>query len=142
MIERTEHKPETKNTWGDGLFFVFDTVEEAGSFALELRDLVMGRNWAEKGLDEETSIRIALHAGPVLRCEDPILKATNYTGYHVNMAARLEPITPPGQVYATEQFAALASFRGAVGFACDYAGQMPFPKGFGAYPIFHVRRGI
>ncbi len=141
LIARAPFKPETRNTWGDGLYFVFDTVEHAGLFALDLSDLVTGTDWAAKGLNGETSIRIALHAGPVLCCRDPILEVDNYTGYHVNMAARLEPITPPGSVYATLQFAALASFHGVAGFVCDYAGQIPFPKGFGAYPIYHVCRG-
>ncbi len=140
LIEKTEYKPETRNTWGDGLYFVFDKVEHAGLFALDLCDLVLGTNWMEKGLNDNTSIRIALHAGPVFCCVDPILGVKNYTGYHVNTAARLEPITPPGNVYATQQFAALASFHGITGFACDYVGQIPFPKGFGAYPIYHVRR--
>ncbi len=56
------------------------------------------------------------------------------------MAARLESITPPGSVYATQQFAALASFQGNASFACDYVGQIPFPEGFGSYPIYLVRR--
>jgi len=36
-----------------------------------------------------------------------------YTGSHTNRAARIEPITPPGQVYASSAFAAVAAATGA-----------------------------
>ena len=52
----------------------------------------------------------------------------------------MEPITPPGEVYASQAFAALAAAEGAPGFACDYAGQTPLPKGYGMLPTYHLRR--
>ena len=48
-------------------------------------------------------------------------------------------ITPAGQVYASEAFAALAAAQGAVDFSCDYVGQTPMAKGYGTLPIYHVR---
>jgi tryptophan halogenase len=45
---------------------------------------------------------IGLHAGPVYRYTDPVTRRPNYTGGHASRAARIEPITPPGQVYASE----------------------------------------
>ena len=39
-----------KNTWGDGLYFVFSNVDVAGDFALQLADLVAKQNWELKGL--------------------------------------------------------------------------------------------
>jgi class 3 adenylate cyclase len=54
--------------------------------------------------------------------------------------ARIEPITPPGQVYASEAFAALAAARKADGFTCDYVGQTRLAKGYGTLPTYHVRR--
>ena len=58
----------------------------------------------------------------------------------MNRAARLEPITPPGQVYASQVFAALASAEGVRDFTCDYVGQTPLAKGYGTFPTYHVRR--
>jgi class 3 adenylate cyclase len=128
-----------KNTWGDGVYFIFSDVEAAGNFALELADLVAHTNWREHGLHSGLNVRIALHAGPVYEFDDPITGNRTYSGTHVSRAARIEPITPPGQVYASESFAALADAHGVKIFTCDYVGQTPLAKGYGTLPTYHVR---
>jgi class 3 adenylate cyclase len=129
-----------KNTWGDGLYFVFSDVGLAGKFALDLAELVTSTRWAEEGLPTELNLRIALHAGPVYEFRDPITGDRTYGGSHVSRAARIEPITPPGQVYASEAFAALSAVRCADSFVCEYVGQTPLAKGYGTFPAYHVRR--
>jgi class 3 adenylate cyclase len=129
-----------KNTWGDGLYFVFSDVDVAGQFALKLAHLVGWTKWEEKGLREGLNLRIALHAGPVYEFDDPITGRRSHSGTHVSRAARLEPITPPGEVYASEAFAALAAARRVTAFGCDYIGQTPMAKGYGTLPTYHVRR--
>lgn len=136
----SKHAPEMKNTWGDGLYFVFKDVADAGLFALELADLMTASNWAEKGLPEGLNLRIALHAGPVYSCLDPITERPNFSGTHVSRAARIEPVTPPGQVYASQEFAALAAAELINQFKCEYVGQTPLAKGYGTFPTYHVRR--
>jgi class 3 adenylate cyclase len=128
-----------KNTWGDGLYFVFSDVDLAGKFALELADLVATTKWEEKGLRAGLNLRIGLHAGPVYEFDDPITGSRSYSGTHVSRAARIEPITPAGQVYASEAFAALAAAQRADNFTCDYVGQTPMAKGYGTLPTYHVR---
>jgi len=54
----------------------------------------------------------------------------------VSRAARIEPITPVGQVYASQQFAALASTQRVKDFNCDYVGRVPLPKKAGIVPIY------
>jgi len=61
-------------------------------------------------------------------------------GTHVSRDARLEPITLPGQVYASQAFAALATAQRIEGFTCDYIGQTPLAKKYGTFPTYHVRR--
>jgi class 3 adenylate cyclase len=129
-----------KNTWGDGLYFVFSDVDLAGKFALQLADLVATTKWEEKGLRGGLSLRIGLHAGPVYEFDDPITGSRSYSGTHVSRAARIEPITPAGQVYASEAFAALAAAQHTDGFTCDYVGQTPMAKDYGTLPTYHVRR--
>jgi class 3 adenylate cyclase len=129
----------TKNTWGDGLYFVFSDVQAAGRFALALADLVSNTDWKRRGLPAEISLRIGLHAGPVYEFDDPITGHRSYTGTHVSRAARIEPITPRGQVYASQAFAALAAAHGTNDFVCDYVGQTPMAKGYGTLPTYHVR---
>jgi class 3 adenylate cyclase len=129
-----------KNTWGDGLYFVFSDIDLAGNFALQLADLVAKQNWEEKGLPRGLNLRIALHAGPVYEFDDPITGNRSYSGTHVSRAARIEPIAPPSQVYASEAFAALAAAQRTRDFTCDYVGQTPMAKGYGTLPMYHVRR--
>ena len=93
------------------------------------------------GLPPELNLRISLHAGPFYPLQDPFLAGLNYTGAHVNKAARIEPITPPGQVYASQAFAALAAGLGVRSFTCEYVGQVPLPKKSGIEPLYVVRRG-
>jgi class 3 adenylate cyclase/tetratricopeptide (TPR) repeat protein len=139
MANESPYKPLIRNTWGDALFFVFESVEQAGCFALDLRDLMKRTNWARLGLGTELGIRIAVHAGPVFAFHDPVARHDGCIGAHVNRAARLEPVTPPGHVYASQEFAALAALREQP-FVCDYAGSIPLAKDFGTFPTYHVRR--
>jgi class 3 adenylate cyclase len=140
LLKRSPNASVVRNTWGDGLYFVFETVRDAGLFALDLCDLVTSTRWADRGLPPTLSLRIALHAGPVYRCEDPITKQLNYTGTHVSRAARIEPITPPGQVYASQAFAALASAQRVTDFVCEYVKHAAFAKGHGTFPTYLLRR--
>ena len=142
LLGRSRHRPVVKNTWGDGLYLVFSGVEEAGQFALELSDLMNRMDWGEKGLPDSLNLRIALHAGPVYACVDPVTGQPNYIGTHVSRAARIEPVTPPGKVYASQAFAAISSARRTSGFVCEYVGQTPLAKGYGTFPTYHVRRSI
>ena len=139
LIDGSMHKPLTRNTWGDGLYFVFKELSDAGQFALELREKIVSTDWSTKGLPKELSLRIALHAGPVFKIMDPVTREEIFTGVHVSRGARIEPITPPGEVYASENFAAIAAARKIADFRCEYVGQLPLAKGYGTFGIYHLR---
>ena len=154
------------NTWGDAIYAVFDFAQDAGSFALELTQMIKDgeRDWLQKGLywEEQTkdgpvkrplSIRIALHTGPVFMHYNPVLRQLGFTGSHVSRAARIEPVTKAGEVFTSEEFAALAELAteidqrnagedgSAAGarFVCDYAGSMHLAKGYpGRFRIYRV----
>ena len=128
-----------RNTWGDGLYFIFSNVAGAGDFGLELARFVSQTDWQAHGLPAGMNLRIALHAGPVYEFDDPITGNRTYSGTHVSRAARMEPITPAGQVYGSESFAALAAAEGAKSFTCDYVGLTPLAKEYGTLPTYHVR---
>jgi class 3 adenylate cyclase len=140
LTDSSAHAPIAKNTWGDGLYFVFANARDAGLFALQLCDRIEQINWSECGLGE-LKLRVGLHAGPVYACLDPVTKRTDYIGAHVSRAARIEPVTPVGKVYASEPFAALAADEGVKEFVCEYVGQVAMAKSFGTFPTFAVRRG-
>lgn len=83
----------------------------------------------ERFRSRDINLRIALHAGPGYWCFDPILERMTYVGRHVSRAARMEPITPPGEIYVSETLAALAAAEGATDLTCQYARQTPQAKG-------------
>jgi len=139
LVQELSPAPLIKNTWGDGLYFVFPDVRSAGRFALELRDRVKTTEWSKKGL-RGFELRIGLHAGPVYACIDPVTERRNYIGAHVGRAARIEPITPPGNVYASQSFAALAAAEKGLEFKCDYVGQTSLAKQYGTFPTYVLLR--
>ena len=141
LIAASPHKPVLANTWGDALYGVFTSVQDAGNFALQLRDRIGATDWQARGLPQDVNLRISLHAGPVYSCQEPGFRELRYAGSHVVRAARIEPITPPGQVYASQQFAALTSAQRVRDFICEYVGQIPLPKHSGIIPLYLVRRG-
>ncbi|MBN2323265.1 MAG: DUF4071 domain-containing protein [Spirochaetes bacterium] len=139
-LKRHGFKPLFQNIWGDALYFVFEDLIDAAHYALQLRDFVKNTDWSRSGLPSDLNIRIGLHAGPVFCAREPILGRTNYFGNHVNRAARIEPITNPGNVYASEQFASLLLAQSDSDIECKYVGIIVLPKRFGNYPIYHIKR--
>ncbi len=140
LIERSPEAPVHKETAGDGFYFVFRRARDAGLFALAMRDLVSGIDWEARGLPPTMGLRVALHYGPVHRLVDPITGQQKYTGPHTSRTARIEPITPPGQVYASQAFAAVAANTAVDDLAFEYVGRTALAKKAGSLPLYHVRR--
>jgi class 3 adenylate cyclase len=127
-------------TAGDGMYMVFDDPGAAAHYALGLSELINSYDWQSLGLPDDMSARIGLHCGPVFIGIDPITDMPLYSGIHTNRTARIEPITPPGQVYASSAFAAVAAARGSEGLRFSYIGRTQLAKHYGALPLYHVKR--
>jgi class 3 adenylate cyclase len=140
IVHRSPQRPVFVNTWGDGLFLVFDDVDAGADFALLLRDSVLRTDWPARGLPAGTSIRIGMHTGPVFPADDPILGRPNFFGSHVIRAARIEPVAAPGAVYVSTEMASVLAADGGQRFATDYLGRLPLAKGFGTDPLYRLRR--
>ena len=140
LVERTAAAVPVRETWGDGLFLAFENVRAAGLFGLDLLDAIAATDWTALGFARPLTMRLALHAGPVHLTTDPITRLPKCCGTHVSRAARLEPKTPAGQVYASEAFAALAAIEGVTEFRCDYVKQLDWAKRYGTFPAYVVRR--
>lgn len=138
LIAESAFAPTNVNTWGDGYFLAFNRVTHAGCFALELRDLVKKTNWAEFGLPAGIGLRIAVHAGPVYVTFDPVSRQMTFAGLHVVRAARIEPVAHAGEVFASEEFAALAAAEEVRGFSCDFVGTTQLAKGYGSFRIYSL----
>lgn len=140
MLAQCETRPSFVNTWGDGLFMVFDDVGAGVEFALRLRDAVHGENWPALGLPAGTTLRIGMHTGPVFEAPDPIIGRSNYFGSHVVRAARIEPVATPGAAYVSAELACTLAASGAHDFATDYLGPLSLAKSYGTEPLYRLRR--
>jgi hypothetical protein len=130
----------SSNTWGDGLFVVLADAEPAADCALELQAAMAGIDMEAAGLPPELSLRLGAHVGPVFPVRDPVRDTLTFLGSHVSRTARIEPVTPPRAVYATEPFAAALELAGRDDLACDYVGHMPAAKDFGRLRMYRLRR--
>jgi class 3 adenylate cyclase len=139
-IEACAAKPLEANTWGDALYVVFESVHDGAEFALGLLGRMLEVDWTAAGLSETSQIRIALHAGPVFCGFDPIMGRDNYFGSSVTKTARIEPVTPPGMVYASEAFAATLAASGKDDFTFEYMGRLALAKGYGESRIYRLER--
>lgn len=148
VMAASADSPMSVNTWGDALYFVFDTAAGGGRFALALQRMIAeqtehwqrsGLGWQDGPVLRTPTLRIGVHAGPVYMNFDPVVRHLSFTGAHVSRAARIEPVAEVGGVFVSEEFAALAAVSGAGGFACEFAGTMPLAKGFpGRHRIYRL----
>lgn len=142
VVERYRSDILLANTWGDGLFLVFDDAGKAASCALDLQEAIAGIDLAAAGLHAELALRLGGHLGPVYTARDPILKRNNFFGAHVSRAARIEPVTPERCIYVTETLAAVLALHNADAFVCDYVGMTQAAKRYGKMRMFLLRRRI
>jgi class 3 adenylate cyclase len=140
QIAASPVKPLLASTWGDALYVVFDAPRNGAAFALSFLENMLEVDWTALGLSEASPIRMALHAGPVFCGFDPIIGRDNYFGSSVTKAARIEPVTPPGMVYASEAFAATLAAAGSDEFSLEYIGRMALAKGYGESRIYRLDR--
>jgi class 3 adenylate cyclase len=140
QIDASPVKPLMASTWGDALYVVFDSARDGAEFALCFLESMLAVDWTAVGLSDSSQIRIALHAGPVFCGFDPIMGRDNYFGSSVTKAARIEPVTPPGMIYASEAFAATLAATGTEDFAFEYVGRLALAKSYGESRVYRLER--
>ena len=94
LIEPTiaEHHGKLVKYTGDGFLAMFDSPVEAVRCAIVIQQSMIGRN-TSLPLDQRILYRIGVHLGDVIIDTDDIY------GEGVNIAARLEGIASPGDLY-------------------------------------------
>jgi class 3 adenylate cyclase len=152
-IEKIGVSLESLNTWGDAVFAVADSSVKIADFGLRYCDIIesLGKKYPE--FPFPIRARISLHSGPVFIAQDPFIKKMNFYGGHINRAARLEPVTAIGQVYATQQFVALLygetsderneflqkGLKYYERYSTEYIGAISLAKSFGQQEVYHLR---
>ena len=139
-LSELDRSPEVLNTWGDAMFAIYEKSADLIRLAELLLSVFVGTDWIAKGLPEHLSIRIALHAGPVFIADDPIRNQINGYGSHINRTARIEPITLPGCIYASAQYAALLKIETGETYRYEYVGRLELPKNAGLQDVYHICR--
>jgi len=131
-----------QNTWGDGLYIVFEEVVACADFALRLLQRLERFDFTSFGFnlkeDKQPGVRIGLHTGPVFEGYDAIIGRNNYFGSHVSRAARIEPVTAPGCAFVSEQFAAALAMTPGHEFLCEYLGMQPLAKEYDVCPLYRL----
>ncbi len=144
--------PDLVESWGDALYVVMSSARALLRYAFALQDGFSRLDPRAQGLPEHLSLRIGLHAGPVYTGQHPLTGHPMVYGSHVSRTARIEPITLPGKVYASQQFVALltaeetahAADQASRGrpaspwYACEYLGYQNLAKGYGKMPVYHL----
>lgn len=140
VLDRYTDSVLARNTWGDAIFAVFSNARDAAGCAVDLVEHLDGINLSWGSEDQVLGLRCAVHFGPVMEAQDPVSSLRNYYGHHVTRAARMEPITPIGEVYVTEAMAAELALAGATEFRTEFVGRVKVAKDFGEYRMFSLRR--
>ncbi|MET3663556.1 tetratricopeptide repeat-containing protein [Caulobacter sp. 1776] len=139
-VEGLAAPPAHVETWGDGLFLVFDRPVGAALAALALLEAHKALDLRALGLPRTLGLRIGGHYGPVHLRTNPLTRTPAVIGAHVVVAARIEPDVAPGSACVSEALAgALATFHGD-SVRCGYVGRTQGHKGFPVTPIFSLTR--
>jgi len=134
------HKIQHLNTWGDGLFVVFSSVEAAAEAAIEMQNCFHTCDLTAVGLPDFLALRVGGHYGPVHEKKDPFLGGTGIFGNEVSYAARIEPLTVPGSIYVSEAFACALAVNAADKYRSESVGKMNPRKGSEPIKLFCLRK--
>jgi class 3 adenylate cyclase len=147
-------QPDLIESWGDALYVVMPNARSMLQFAFNLQYGFAIAEPQRYSFPDQLQVRIGLHAGPVFEGQHPLTGRDIIYGAHVSRAARIEPITVPGQIYASQQFVALLTaednaFRHKQemtgqpyqkDYHCEYVGNQPLAKNYGNQPVYHLRQ--
>ena len=128
------------NTWGDAFFALFDSAQSACRFSLRMRDLFR-EDLCSRGLDFQLNIRIALHLGDIYQFSSYISAQEWFPlGEQLTLAARVEPVVRPGEIWVTEPVAYDTAVRNAKDLAFDPLGTIELAKNHGQVKLLGLRR--
>lgn len=127
------------DTWGDAIFLVTEKASTAAKIAVALNTVLAEIDQSRLSIKEPLMMRIGLHFGPVYKLYDHLAECYTYSSNDVTKTARIEPITPPGEIFGTEPFVAMLELEGEGWANFEYAGTLSSAKNFGAFRMFHIR---
>lgn len=133
--------PESADASGGSFQFVVGSLAAAARLALDLRDALARRPWAELSLPAELALRVAVHAGPVFAFTDPVTGRLSCLGAHLVRAQHILPTVAAGQVFVSQEFAALCGAERLPGIDLEFLGRLPTTRMFEEAPLYRLERG-
>lgn len=141
-IEKFRPDIQLIDTWGDGIYIITKKASIAARIAFELNEALAHIDQSMLDLQEPLLLRIALHYGPVFSLYDHFEQKQTYSSNEVSKTARIEPVTPPGEIFGTDAFVAILELEGDRCATYEYAGTLPSAKNYGSFRMFHIRPGL
>lgn len=141
-IEKFRPDIQLIDTWGDGIYMITKKASVAARIAFELNEALAQLDQSMLDLQEPLMMRTALHYGPVFTLYDHFEQKETFSSNEVTKTARIEPVTPPGEIFGTEAFVAILELEGDKCATFEYAGTLPSAKNYGAFSMFHIRPGL
>ena len=138
LIDPYMKEVEVINTWGDAIIICHPAECAIMKIATAIQGVFVGEKARALNLPEGLNIRIALHKGPVFFATDPLTGEANVYGSSINRTARMEPVTLPGSIYASDQFAACLKLDAKDLYHYQHVGIIELPKGFGKQEVYHI----
>jgi class 3 adenylate cyclase len=138
VIERYRADVQHVDTWGDAIYLVARKASTVAHIAAELNDAMAAADQSTLGLAEPLMLRIGLHYGPVYKLRDHLAQTVTFASTDVTKTARIEPVTPPGEIFGTEPLIAMLELEGEHWARYRYAGTIQSAKGYGAFRMFHI----
>lgn len=129
-----------RNSWGDALYAVVSTPGVAAELVLELQRKLRDMPQELRDCADHCGMRIGVHHGPIYRAWDAVMQRPSFFGTEVTRTARIEPVTPTGEVYATEAFAAMLALEPDQPFGTHYVGRITLAKGYGELAMYKLSR--
>ena len=133
--------PESVDVAGGSFQFMLGSLAGAARLALDLRDALGRRPWVEFGLPADLALRVAVHAGPVFAFIDPVTGRLSCLGSHLVRAQHVLPTVAGGQVYVSQEFAALCGAERLPGIDLEFLGRLPTTRMFEEAPLYRLERG-
>ncbi len=152
-LQTHTEKIDLVESWGDALYVALSSTRDMADYAFALCQAMEEIDYQHYGLKIKPELRIGLHVGPVYEGIHPLTDRKIIYGQHVSRAARIEPITVAGEIYASEQFVAVLKAEENVTrhlaqatnshfedrYYPEYIGILELPKKFGSHAIYHLR---
>ena len=98
------------------------------------------RRWGELGLPEDLGLRVAVHAGPVFAFTDPVTGRLSCLGPHLVRAQHIVPTVTAGQVFVSQEYAALCGAERLTGVNFEFLGRLPTTRMFEDVPLYRLER--